>query len=189
VKGPPKVSLGQIKNFGFTVRDPHNYIIEFQQYLPAGWTERDQGKFLPDTRISSHIAHAGIMVDDVPAAQNFYEGILGLKESWRGSKDGKELSWLHVKLPESRDFVEFMLETNVVPHFCLEVPDIAKARAKLEGSAYFPKYDKPIEIKTGKNHKRQLNLYDPEGVRVELMEPATFDGLPVSASTAPLPRR
>jgi len=184
---PAKVNLGQIQNLGFTVRDPRNYIIEFQQYAPEGWTMRDKGKFLPVTRISDHIGHAGIIVEDLPAAQHFYEDILGLKESWRGSKDGKAISWLHVKLPESRDFVEFMLETNVAPHFCLEVSDIEASKAKLEARPYFHNYDKPMEIKIGKNHKRQLNLFDPDGIRVELMETNTFDGQPVPPSTLPLP--
>jgi len=183
---PAKVSRGQIQNLAFTVRDPQNYIVEFQQYTPEGWTLRDQGKFLPATRISDHIGHAGIVVKDLPAAQHFYQEILGFNENWRGSKDGKAISWLHVKLPTSRDFVELMLETNVVPHFCLEVPDIEKAKAKLEGTAYFSTYAKTIEVKTGKNHKRQLNLYDPEGIRVELMELDTFDGQPVPPSAAPL---
>ena len=185
---PAKVSRGQIQNFGFTVRDPRNYIIEFQQYTPEGWTVRDQGNFLPDTRISDHIAHAGVVVDDLPAAQHFYEDTLGLKESWRGSKDGKSTSWLHVKLPASRDFVELMLETNAVPHFCLEVPEIGKAKAKLESTTYFSKYDKPMEVKIGKNHKRQLNLFDPEGIRVELMELDTVDGQPVPPFAATLPQ-
>ena len=184
---PAKVSRGQIQNFGFTVRDPQNYIIEFQQYTPEGWTARDQGKFLPTTRISDHIGHAGIVVADLPLAQHFYEDILGLKESWRGSKAGMSISWLHVKLPASRDFIEFMLETNVDPHFCLEVPDIIRAKAKLEATPFFSKYAKPMEVKIGKNHKRQLNLYDPEGIRVELMEPDTFDGQSVPPSTASLP--
>ena len=26
-----------------------------------------------------------------------------------------------------------------------------------------------MEVKIGKNHKRQLNLHDPEGIRVELI--------------------
>ena len=39
----------------------------------------------------------------------------------------------------------------------------------------------------GKNGKRQVNLYDPDGTRVELMEPKTVDGKAVASSTAPLP--
>ena len=33
-----------------------------------------------------------------------------------------------------------------------------------------------------------MNLYDPDGTRVELMEPQTVDGQPVPSSTAPPPR-
>ena len=39
------------------------------------------------------------------------------------------------------------------------------------------------------NRKRQLNLFDADGSRVELMEPRTVDGEPVPPSTAPLPSR
>ena len=39
----------------------------------------------------------------------------------------------------------------------------------------------------GKNGKRQVNLYDPDGTRVELMEAQTADGKPVPSSTAPPP--
>lgn len=187
IKVPAKVNRGQIKNLGFSVKDPRNYNIEIQQYTPEGWIVRDQGKFLPETRISNHIMHAAVIVDDIQASQHFYCDILGFKESWRGSADGKELSWIHVKMPDSPDFVELMLNPASAPHFCLEVPDIEKAKAKLMGTAYFPSYNKPIETKTGKNKKRQLNLYDPEGIRVELMEPNTVDGKPVPPSDAPFP--
>ena len=189
LKVPAKVSRGQIKNLGVTVKDPYGYNIEIQQYTPEGWIVRDQGKFLPETRISNHIAHAAVIVDDIVASQHFYCDILGFKESWRGSADGKELSWLHVKMPDSPDFVELMLNPTSAPHFCLEVPDIEKAKAKLMGTAYFPNYLKPLDTKTGKNQKRQLNLYDPEGIRVELMEPNTVDGKSVPPSDAPFPQK
>jgi catechol 2,3-dioxygenase-like lactoylglutathione lyase family enzyme len=73
-------------------------------------------------------------------------------------------------------------------HFCLEVPDIEKAKAILEARAPLIGYDKPMEIQIGINRKRQLNLYDPDGTRVELMEPTTIDGKPAPSSTAPLPK-
>ena len=41
----------------------------------------------------------------------------------------------------------------------------------------------------GTNRKRQLNLFDADGTRVELMEPRTVDGQPVPPSTAPPPKR
>jgi hypothetical protein len=39
----------------------------------------------------------------------------------------------------------------------------------------------------GVNGKRQANLFDPDGTRVELMEPVTEDGKPVPSSAAPPP--
>jgi lactoylglutathione lyase len=45
-----------------------------------------------------------------------------------------------------------------------------------------------LEIRTGTNRKRQLNLYDPDGTRLELMEPHTVDGKPAPPSTAAPPR-
>jgi len=41
--------------------------------------------------------------------------------------------------------------------------------------------------KVGRNAKRQINLFDPDGTRVEVMEPTTADGKPVPPSTAPVP--
>jgi hypothetical protein len=32
----------------------------------------------------------------------FYGGILGFQEIWRGSKDGKVLSWVNMKVPEGK---------------------------------------------------------------------------------------
>jgi lactoylglutathione lyase len=65
-------------------------------------------------------------------------------------------------------------------------PDIAAAKAKLETRTGL--YTKPMEIRTGTNRKRQMNLYDPDGTRIELMEPATVDGKPTPPSNAPPPR-
>ena len=47
---------------------------------------------------------------------------------------------------------------------------------------------RPMEMRTGINRKRQLNLFDPDGTRSELMEPTTIDGRPTPSSTAPPPR-
>ena len=40
---------------------------------------------------------------------------------------------------------------------------------------------------TGVNGKRQVNMYDPDGTRVEIMEPNTVDGKPRPPSPAPPP--
>ena len=78
-------------------------------------------------------------------------------------------------------------ELGVKNHICLLTPDIEKAVAELKGRAKATSYTQPIEIKVGKNGKRQANVFDPDGTRVELMEPNTFDGKVVPPSTAPPP--
>ena len=187
VRVPDQLKKGQMQNLGFTFKDPSGYTIELVQYLPEGWTRRDQGKFLPDTRISEHITHGGIVVSNVAVIKHFYGDILGFKETWRGAADSNALSWIHMQVPNGTDYLELMLNAKVVPHFCLMVPDMEKARAKLESSPYRSQYKKPIEMRVGKNRKRQINLFDPDGTRVELMEPNTIDGVPVPPSDAPLP--
>jgi lactoylglutathione lyase len=188
-KVPAALKPGQTKNLGFTVNDPRGYIIEFVQYRPEGWTVRDKGKFLPDSRISDHISHAGVVVEDVAAANHFYADVLGFKETWRGAASTNSLSWINLRVPDGTDYVEYMLRTNSDPHFCLVVPDMERAKATLEKRAYRATYARPLEIRVGKNRKRQLNLFDPDGIRVELMEPDTVDGQPAPSSDAPLPSR
>ena len=74
-------------------------------------------------------------------------------------------------------------------HICLEVPDIDKAKADLESRPARKNYTRPMDIATGTNRKRQMNLYDPDGTRSEVMEPNTVDGKPAPPSSAPPPRK
>jgi lactoylglutathione lyase len=194
VKVPERVPKGRIGNSNFSIRDPDGHTVEFVQYEPDGWTRREKGKFLPATGISPRLRHIGFLVGDLAASKKFYGDLLGFQETWRGSRDNKTLSWVNMKVPDGEDYVEFMLYSELpaanargtVNHMSLDVADIEKAKAALEGR---PGYNKPLEIRTGINRKRQLNLYDPDGTRAELMEPATVDGQPAPASDAPPPVR
>ena len=196
VKVPDKVGKGRIGNFNYFIKDPDGHIVEIVQYAPQGWTLLNQGKFMPPTRISTNMPHMGILVGDLDAAKKFYEGILGFHEIWRGAKNPAVLSWVHEQVPDGHDFLEFMLYPQLPDpdkrgkyhHFCLEVPDIEQAKAILQARAPLIGYSKPIEIQTGINRKRQLNVYDPDGTRVELMEPTTVDGKTTPSSSAPPPQ-
>jgi hypothetical protein len=44
-------------------------------------------------------------------------------------------------------------------------------------------------MKAGINGKRQINCFDPDGTRVEIMESNTVDGKPVPSSPAKPPAR
>jgi lactoylglutathione lyase len=196
VKAPAKVDKGRIGNLNFNVTDPDGHTVELVQYAQDGWTVREKGRFMPETRISERMSHVGVLVSDLEAALKFYGGILGGTETWRGGSNPNQLSWVNVKVPDGPDYVEFMLYSEWPPpdkrgrqhHLCLEVADVEKAKAVLEQRATRINYTRPLQVATGINRKRQLNLWDPDGTRVELMEPRTVDGAPAPSSTAPPPK-
>jgi lactoylglutathione lyase len=196
IKVPDKTPKGRIGNSNFTVKDPDGHGVEIVQYEPAGWTVRENGKFMSDSRISNHMMHVGIIVTDLDRAMKFYGDVLGFKEIWRGSKSGTELSWTNVKVPEGDDYIEFMLykeapqatKRGSAHHLCLEVPDTNATIAALNAKAYRKQYTNSLEIRTGTNRKRQVNIFDPDGTRTEVMEPVTVDGKPSPPSSAPPPK-
>ena len=195
VNVPDKVPKGRIGNSNFTIKDPDGHGVEIVRYEPDGWTVREKGKFLPDTRIAPRISHVGILVGDLERSKEFYRELFGLHETWRGSRDGKVLSWVNLAVPDGDEYLELMLYDQpltpermlVAHHICLELPDMAKAEEILK-SRTLPAGCKPMQpSKVGRNGKRQINLFDPDGTRVEVMEPTTADGKPVPPSTAPAP--
>jgi catechol 2,3-dioxygenase-like lactoylglutathione lyase family enzyme len=193
---PDKVGKGRIGNANFNVKDPDGHTLEIVQYLPDGWSLRDKGKIMPDTRISPRMLHAGIIVNALEPAMKFYRDVLGFDEIWRGSSNDKVLSWVNMKVPDGTDYIEFMLyeplpeptRRGSAHHICLEVPDMDKSAAILRDRASAAGYTRPLEIRTGRNRRRQLNIFDPDGTRTELMEPRTVDGQPPPSSTAPPPK-
>jgi lactoylglutathione lyase len=184
----------RVGDYAFEIKDPNGLLIEFVQRLPTGKEIEAAGKFMPDTRISPRIYHVGYLVADAEKTEDFYR-MLGFTETWRGGANPKELSWINLKVPDGEDYVELMLYRSLPDaskwgtknHLSLVVPNIEKAVAELESRPYYKGYGKPLTINTGVNGKRQVNLYDPDGTRVEIMEPNTVTGKPVPSSTAPPP--
>jgi lactoylglutathione lyase len=196
VKVPSQLKPGRIGNLAFNITDPAGHTVEMVQYMPTGETVRNYGKHMSPNSISKHMTHVGITVSDLEPEYRFYTEVLGFKETWRGSSSGTVLSWINLKAPDSDDYVELMLskpepeptKRGSAHHLCLVVPDVAASVAKLKSSPYMKDYGKEIEVRTGKNRKRQANLFDPDGTRTEVMEPTTIDGKPTPPSTAPPPQ-
>jgi lactoylglutathione lyase len=189
------VSKGQTGNKNFNVKDPDGHIVEIVEYQPDSWTARETGKFMPATRISDRIMHVGVLAGDLDKSVKFYGGILGFHEFWRGSSSPKTLSWVNMRVPEGQDYLELMLydklpdpgERGGKNHASLMIPDADKVVVELKKRTARVGYTREIVIQTGVNRKRQINLYDPDGTRIELMEPNTVDGKPAPSSTAPPP--
>lgn len=200
VEVPEKTPVGKIGNANYFIKDPNGNTIEIVQYLPEGWTAQHRGKAMAETRISHRLRHVGVMVGQLEESLHFYGDILGMKETWRGSAGGRTLNWVNLQLPDSDDYIEFMLygempsvdRMRTLHHICLEVDDVAVAGAILERRPLPAGCKPPTAIKVGVNGRRQINYFDPDGTRVEIMEPVTHDGRVVPPSTArppaPLPR-
>jgi catechol 2,3-dioxygenase-like lactoylglutathione lyase family enzyme len=186
------VTHGRIGNAGLGVTDPDGNHIDVTQYEPEGSTIKDVGKDMSDERISKRLLHVGFYVSK-PETARFYIDTLGFREFWRGSADGKAASHSNLLVPEGSDYVEFVLgpvppveQRGTGYHIALEVPDMDAALAKLNAKPARKTYKREIEEKIGMNHKRQANLFDPDGTRVELMEDHTVDGLISPMTTLPM---
>lgn len=198
LKVPNQAHRARIGNLSFDVKDPDGETIEMVQYMPDGKTMLAKGQYLSPNAISHHMTLIGLIVPPpMDTEYKFYTEVLGFKEFWRGSANGNVLSYVNLRVPDGTDYVEFMLTKDVpaptkrggAHHLCLQVPSVPAAVAKLEAEPYYKDvYKRPIVIHMGKNHKRQANLYDPDGTRIELMEPDTVDGKAAPSSTAPPPQ-
>lgn len=153
----------------FSVSDPDGHNINFIQT-----THRDPYRHR-ENQVGARLIHVGFVVHDRAAMEKFYEEILGFHVYWHGGMKDDETSWLDLQVPNGTDWVEFMLGVpadadkrtlGIMNHIALGVPDIhAAARQLLKNGMKLSE-----EPKIGRDGKWQLNLYDPDQTRVELME-------------------
>ncbi|MBO0720569.1 MAG: VOC family protein [Blastocatellia bacterium] len=180
VKVPAHANQGRDGNLNMTVDDPDGHRIEFVQYRAGSLHLKNKGRYISARRISTRILHAGVTVADLAVANKFYQDILGFSEIWRGGRDDASLNWINMKVPDGTDYLEYMLTTGkptrqqlgVMHHVALLVPDIQESLEILRQRAPDPASIKSPQV--GRNHRWQLNLYDPDGSRAELMEPFTI---------------
>jgi lactoylglutathione lyase len=173
VEVPSDLKPGLDGNLSFMVKDPDGHNVEFVQYLPGSLHRRSFGKFLPATRVSDHMIHVGVTVADRAAADRFYGEVLGFKLMWHGGMKDDRTDWVDMRVPEGSDWLEYMLNVHdpsprtlgVMHHFALGVTSIQPAYQTVLGRGY-----KAEEPKIGRDGKWQLNLYDPNLTRAELME-------------------
>ena len=171
---PDKVSTGLDGNLSFEIHDPEDHLVEFVQYMPGSLHSRNFGKFLPSTRISEHIIHVGFVVKDRAAEDRFYKDILGFRFFWQGGMTDTRADWVDMRVPDGTDWLEYMMNLRdetphtlgVMNHLALGVPSTQAGFETVVSRGLNP--DKP---KIGRDGKWQLNLYDPNLTRVELMEP------------------
>jgi catechol 2,3-dioxygenase-like lactoylglutathione lyase family enzyme len=160
-------------SLSFTVADPEGHRIEF---VERGRSEPPAPP--ADSAVSRHMIHTGFVVYHRDAEDHFYRDILGFRLYWHGAdKTGSPDDWMAMQVPDGTDWLEYMLNqpehmdlqlTGVMNHISLGVADMKKAQAILESHGWKPHGDEEAEI--GKDGKWQLDVFDPDLSRVELME-------------------
>ncbi len=192
---PGKTSKNPASDLSFRMSDPEDNVFDVIQYTPESVSVRSVGKYLSDERVSRRLLHVGLPVS-TPDTAKFYVKTLDFREFWRANSptgDARLATLSNLKVPNGDDYIEWHLsrrplfpfgERKGPYHIALEVPDMVKAIEMIKAKPAFKDYKRPVESHIGQNHRYQGNFYDPDGVRVELMEDHTADGLPSPMSTA-----
>jgi catechol 2,3-dioxygenase-like lactoylglutathione lyase family enzyme len=155
----------------FFVEDPEGHRVEFVEQSRVDTTPSAA------SAVSRHMIHAGFLVHRRETEDHFYRDILGFRPYWHGGMKDDETDWAALQVPDGTDWVEYMLNqpehpdlrlTGVMNHISLGVPDMKKAQSILESHGWKPHGDEKAQL--GKDGKWQLNIYDPDLTRIELME-------------------
>jgi catechol 2,3-dioxygenase-like lactoylglutathione lyase family enzyme len=172
VNVPEKVSTGGDGTLWFAMKDPEGNPIEFVQARPELVGRNTEAP------VSKVMIHAGFVVRDRAAQDKFYKDLLGFHVYWHGGMKDDETDWVDMQVPDGTQWLEYMLAQKgqqpsprvlgVLNHIALGVPAMSDAAQLLRSRGWKPTDDEKEQI--GRDGKWQLNLYDPDGTRVELME-------------------
>jgi len=179
---PAGLNRGTDGSRWFTVLDPEGNKVQFVQ--PPVHPVMPPAPNL----IGKHIIHLGIMVHSREKEDAFYRQILGFRPYWYGGMVDTRTDWVSQQTPDSHDWLEYMLtygntpvgdskgipanmsqhDLGVLDHLSIGVPSVTDAHKVLEdGNRLGGVHDAHTQI--GKDGKGQFNLYDPDGIRLELM--------------------
>ncbi len=167
---PDKVTDASDGSKYFEIKDPEGNRIQFVQ-PPA------HPAAVPHNDLSSHIIHVGYIVHDVDKEVAFYRDILGFRPYWHGGMTEDSNSWTSMQVPDGTDWVELMkvvgeptqANAGSLNHFSLGVPNIEQATNTLFNGNRFSGRNS-ASPKIGRDAKWQLNMFDPDGTRAEIME-------------------
>jgi catechol 2,3-dioxygenase-like lactoylglutathione lyase family enzyme len=177
-KTPAKVTTGSDGSQWFAVLDPEGNKIEFVQPVANA-----KAPDAPNV-IGHHIIHVGLLVHSREAEDKFYRELLGFRPYWYGGMQDDKIDWVSQQVPDGRDWVEYMMTSGpsgtgipanmtqqtlgVLDHFAVGQKSVEEAFKMLQaGNRLEGRHDAAPKI--GKDGKGQFNMYDPDGIRAELM--------------------
>ncbi len=177
---PAHVTKGSDGSSWFDVTDPEGNRVEFVQN-PAKLPD------VPVDPLSGHIIHVGYIIHNRAAEDGFYRDVLGFRPYWYGGSEKDETPvWISQQVPDGSDWIEYMVQkpvdgrgippamsaqvAGILNHFSLGVASIEATYTTLWNGDRLQGQDPNGLPKIGRDAKWQLNLYDPDGTRAEIME-------------------
>ena len=183
----------------FEVKDPEGNTVQFVQPSAKILAAKETAALYPlagANPIGHRIIHVGFAVHSREAEDAFYRTILGFNPYWHGGMQPDRTDWVSQQVPNGHDWLEYMLSVGssaapsgsdiaaagrngngslvsqkslgVLDHFSLGVVNMEKSVTTLSAEDRLGGTDARPQM--GKDGKWQFNLYDPDQVRVELME-------------------
>ncbi len=177
---PAHVTKGSDGSSWFDTLDPEGNKVEFVQ-MPEKHFDA------PYDKLSSHIIHIGYIIHNRALEDSFYRDALGFRPYWYGGgeKDATPV-WISQQVPDGSDWIEYMVQkpvdgkgippqmsqsvAGILDHFSLGVANIEATYTMLWNGDRLQGQDPNNLPKIGRDAKWQLNLYDPDGTRAEIME-------------------
>jgi catechol 2,3-dioxygenase-like lactoylglutathione lyase family enzyme len=178
-KVPGQVERGADGSRWFTTKDPEGNKVEFIQ-LPERLTP-----VIAPNAIGHHIIHVGYLVRNRAVEDTFYRDLLGFKPYWFGGMVPGRIDWVSQQSPDSHDWLEYMLtsgpsgtgipdnisqhQLGVLDHLSIGEDSVDAAYKILKDGNRLAGAPNDGHTQIGKDGKGQFNLYDPDGIRLELM--------------------
>ncbi len=164
--------LGPVTRGRLAVRDPEGNTVVFVDAHTHTPTPP-----MHDNGVSHRIIHSGFVVQSADKENTFYRDVLGFKPYWHGGHVDGVTDYISQQVPNGTDWIEFML--NVAPdasaqqrgvsnHFSLGVRKMDTAIAQFKANGCDTHNCTTSQM--GRDGKVQLNVFDPDHSRVELME-------------------
>ena len=177
-KVPGQVEKGADGSLWFAVKDPEGNKVEFVQPPVA------PKPIAAPNVIGHHIIHVGILVHSRALEDTFYRDLLGFRPYWFGGMNDTKVDWVSQQAPDSHDWMEYMLtsgpsgtgipatisqhDLGVLDHLSIGEDSVPNAYKVLADSDRLGGVHDSAP-KVGKDGKYQFNMYDPDGIRLELM--------------------
>lgn len=178
-KVPSRLEQAVDGSLWFETKDPEGNKVQFVQPPPH------RKAMAAPNAIGQHIIHVGFLVHSRALEDTFYRDLLGFKPYWFGGMQEGKIDWVSQQTPDAHDWLEYMLTSGpsgtgipanmsqrslgVLDHLSIGVVSVDAAYKMLKDAGRLEGVRNDGHTQIGKDGKGQFNLYDPDGIRLELM--------------------